>query len=54
MDTELSGDEETFVATVTFDTQELFGKVATTREIKVQKSAVKEVKKKAKSDKKAD
>jgi len=40
------------VATVTYDTQELYGKVATTREIKVKKAAGSEGKKK--SDKKAD
>ena len=39
MDIEISGDEETFVATVTFDTKELYGKVEATRQIKVKKQA---------------
>ena len=52
MDTEISGDEETFVATVTYDTRELYGKVATTREIRVKKQAKDTGKKKP--DKKAD
>ncbi len=39
MDIEISGDEETFMATVTYDTEELYGKVEATREIKVKKQA---------------
>lgn len=47
MDIEISGDEETFVATVTFDTEELYGKVVATRQIKVRKPAGKDEKKKS-------
>jgi hypothetical protein len=34
---QLSGDEETFKATVTFDTKDLFGKFDGTYEIKLKK-----------------
>ncbi len=34
-DLKLSGDEETFTATVTFDMKNLFGKVDATREIRL-------------------
>jgi hypothetical protein len=36
-DLKLSGDEETFTATVTFDTKDLFGKFEATGEIKLKK-----------------
>jgi hypothetical protein len=52
MDIEISDDGETFVATVTYDTKKLYGKVEATREIKVKKQA--EQKEKKKLGEKAD
>jgi hypothetical protein len=54
-DLKLSGDEETFTATVTFDTKDLFGKFDATREIKLKKlEEKKDDKKEAEKDKKEE